>query len=128
MHLVDSLFGSLSHCSEQSKVLALNVANLNTPSFKAKSLSSSFVCSVPGGFSLNLFRTSELHISSSNRAPGGVAKLEKMIGEEKPNGNDVNILEQMSAMSKNSDLYELSSALFKGAFDFVHLAHGGSSR
>jgi flagellar basal-body rod protein FlgB len=123
MYLIDGLFSALSHFSEQSKVLASNVANLNTPQFKAKSLtplSGSFLSGT------SLACTSSMHISSSRDFCRGSSRLESMKGEEKPNGNSVDILQQMSAMSENGDKYELSMALFKGAFDFFHIAHGSS--
>ncbi len=123
MYLIDSLFGALSHFSEQSRVLACNIANVNTPKFKAKSLTPLSESTLPAP---SVLCTAAMHISSSKVSSRGVARLESMKGEEKLNGNNVDILQQMSAMSENVDKYELTMALFKGAFDFFHIAQGSS--
>jgi flagellar basal-body rod protein FlgB len=123
MYLIDGLFGALSHFSEQSRVLARNIANVNTPAFKAKSLVPLSESTSPQS---SLLCTSSMHIASSRVSSGGVANLESMKGEEKLNGNNVDILQQMNAMSENVDKYDLTMALFKGAFDFFHIAQGSS--
>jgi len=125
MDLIGSLLDSLHRFSEQGRLLACNIANVNTHAFKAQSIASS--TNFASRKQLSLHRTSDAHILSAGPFYSNF-RVEQMQGEEKPNGNNVNLLRQMNAMSKNCDMYELSSALFSKAFDFLHIAQGGSGK
>ena len=120
MYIIDSLFSFLTLCGEQNKSLSTNIANVNTPNFKATMVTAAKKFE---SYRANLDCTHNQHIALSNTAD----KLQHVLmqEEEKPNGNTVHLLTQMSELSKNNTKHEAVLSLFKGIFDCAHLASHG---
>lgn len=114
MDIFSSVIRCLKHCSEQARVLSFNVANVHTPGFKARKVRE---FAIPDLLSLNL--TSPLHSDSSVSF-----KLELMQGQEKPNGNNVNILQQTSLAASNQTSYDVGLTLLRSLFELANLAQG----
>ena len=122
MSLENSILGFLSQCAEQNRLLSANVANVNTPNFKAIMVKE--FAHQKNLLDIKMACTSNYHISrmtSSSILEGGIKSV-PMNGEEKPNGNNVNLLQQMSELSRNYAKNEAALALFRNAFDFSHVA------
>lgn len=119
MNILLNLFGSLAHCNEQARVLSNNVANLNTPGFKASKLAE---LATNNRRSINLALTSPLHIKQS--CTRGGFSVERLNGAEKPNGNNVDMLQQNTLLSLNQIKHEASNVLFRALFDFASSAQG----
>jgi flagellar basal-body rod protein FlgB len=118
MSIFPALLSCLRHCNQQAKFLSSNIANLNTPGFKARKLTD-FVALEQSSFDLKA--TSPMHLHNSMRS-GFVT--ETMQGQEKPNGNNVDILEQMNLALFNQTRYETGFMLFKSLFDLANSAQG----
>src|SRR5262249_7392963 len=75
MNTFDSIFGiheaALKLRGERVGVLAANLANADTPNFKARDLDFAAVLSDQGEKSLGLIRTSALHLENAADALGG---------------------------------------------------------
>ena len=88
--------------SERQSVLAENVANTNTPGFKTKDMDISKLTSNKSPV-VKLKITNPGHIKGYK--PEHKVPVFKTGGELKPNGNDVNIADQMSKVAQNQDRY-----------------------
>ena len=76
MFLIDSVFLNLVYCADQAKCLSDNIANSNTPGYKAKCLSS-FSISDRSLFSVDLFQTSRDHFCIQDQVSKNF-RLERM--------------------------------------------------
>lgn len=117
MSIFSTVLSCLRHCSEQAKFLSSNSANLNTPGFKARKLAD-FAASDKSAFDLKA--TSPLHKWSNSSS----FAVERMHGQEKPNGNNVDILEQMNLILFNQTRYETGFMIFKSLFELANSAQG----
>ncbi|QEK39548.1 flagellar basal body rod protein FlgB [Candidatus Sneabacter namystus] len=107
---------AISHCEEQHAILSRNVANINTPCFRAKTLQPFALDKTNKAFGAVCTKTHDRHISVCSEI-GNSASVTNMNSEQKPNGNDVNLLEQNSAISSNSTKHALLLSLLNGIFD-----------
>jgi flagellar basal-body rod protein FlgB len=93
------------------KVLSENIANINTPGYKAEDVDN------PKDYSdlsekgrsnrvLKLARTSDNHIADTKRSSGKLSSHKlKDPYEVKPNGNNVSLAQQMTKLSQNQQDY-----------------------
>ncbi|MCK5293587.1 MAG: flagellar basal body rod protein FlgB [Arcobacteraceae bacterium] len=100
------LFEQLKFRGDRQKVIASNIANLNTPGYKTKELSfDGHLENIKQQNSLSLTVTHKNHISfdNSQRTNLSSSKVYEVKGlEEQNDGNNVNLDTQISEMSKNS--------------------------
>jgi len=84
------------------KVLASNIANVDTPSYKAKDVSFKEVMT---GQAMSLAKTSPNHIqgSTSQKGIGGIVAVERSPWED---GNNVALDMELANMTENALLYE----------------------
>ncbi len=89
------------------KILASNIANIDTPGYKAKDVSFKESMSNP---SLGLTRTSTMHKQGPNnlRETGGMTAVERASWED---GNNVALDMELAHMTENSLLYEAGAKL-----------------
>ena len=107
----DLLFQQLNFRGEKQKVIANNIANINTPNYKTKDLSFNGVLDkTMKNNDLQLAVTNKNHIRAemnSNTNKDSDYKLYDVKNlEEQNDGNNVNLDTQMSEMSKNSILFD----------------------
>jgi len=101
----------LDASSFRHKVLSQNIANLNTPGYKADEVEIPTKYDVLIGDKKKIKRvslavTSEKHIAGQNR-PGSKFESHKLKDpyEIKPNGNNVSLAQQMTKLSQNQQDY-----------------------
>lgn len=89
------------------KILASNIANIDTPGYKAKDVSFKDTMSNP---SLGLTRTTTLHKQGpiNLRETGGMTAVERASWED---GNNVALDMELAHMTENSLLYEAGAKL-----------------
>ncbi len=115
------LFQRLSYTGEREKVISSNIANINTPNYKTKDLSfQNHINKVKYEHDLQLVRTNSNHISTNNfdqpSKPLQNQIYEVQGLEEQNDGNNVNMDQQISEMSKNAIMYNaLTTAIKKDA-------------
>jgi len=104
------LFEQLKNRGDNQKVIASNIANLNTPNYKTKALSfDDHMSKVVSSKDLKLTTTHVNHIPFYDDSNKKVSKNEiyEVQGlEEQNDGNNVNLDHQMSEMAKNSVMYD----------------------
>ena len=125
----------MNYTNQRNVTLAENIANLNTPGFKASDLSPK-----PETFEgwvklintkdLELVKTSAGHMSGNAKTSVKKFKteLEKDIEEVKPNGNNVSLSQQSFKISDNKNDYEHALKAYKSSYDLMNLVVGGSGQ
>ncbi len=87
----------------QQRLTAQNIANANTPGYEAiaVNLGESF-SQILSGERKRIFmsRTSTMHIGGSKLESSAI-NVSRVLGEKKPNGNNVNLAEETLRASKN---------------------------
>jgi len=124
MMIENYILNCLVRCGEQNKLLSNNIANVNTPSFKAKMVKETAVSGLSdlGEKRIDMFCTTSAHIGSPSSNDDVDIKCQAMNGEVKPNGNNVDLLQQVSALSRNYAKNDAALALFRSTFEFAHIA------
>jgi len=116
---VDKLAAGLDTASVKNNVIAENIANIDTPGYKAKDLKFFEVMGeVMGtGKKLPLARTDEKHLPPADRVADPSAFIYQQNNPSVRNdGNDVNIDYEMSQMAENSIRYNMLADMTAGKF------------
>ncbi len=104
------LYKQLNFRGEKQKVIANNIANINTPNYKTKDLSfENELQKSSNKNDLQLKTTHPGHIGFQEETAHSAAKMntyEVQGLEEQNDGNNVNLDNQMSEMSKNSIMFD----------------------
>jgi flagellar basal-body rod protein FlgB len=116
-NVTDLLFKELNYRGERQKVIASNIANINTPKYKTKDLSFDNVLnqSMVNSGDLQLKVTNKKHIRSFDQQNDqDVYKIYEVKGlQEQNDGNNVNLDQQMSMMAKNSVMFSAIQSSIK---------------
>lgn len=110
---------------ERQRVLAENVANADTPNFKARDLAAPKFDSALTTASVDLARTAPAHLSG----PGGTGsrfRSEREQFEVRPRGNAVSLEDEMMKVAANQMDYQAASALYGRSLALIKLAIGKS--
>lgn len=95
----------LDWTSARQKILASNIANLDTPGYRARDLDFRSALSRAGGDGTSgLVRTNERHLPSEDAAPSPRFAVEQ--AGARFDGNTVNLAEEMARMTENGFLYQ----------------------
>lgn len=120
------LFDNLSYRAERQKVISSNIANINTPGYKAKDLvfAEELEKAKQSSGDLALKKTHKNHLPQGFVASAKpVASLiEKQNKVEQNDGNNVSLDEEISEMAKNNVAFEaIQSSIKKDSnwFKFV---------
>ncbi len=103
----DVLFNQLSFSAQKQKVISSNIANINTPNYKTKELvfeDELKMVQAKNDLKLNVTHQNHIMIKQdlSNKSEPKVMEVKNL--EEQNDGNNVNIDNQMTEMSKNKTL------------------------
>jgi flagellar basal-body rod protein FlgB len=116
------LFQQLNFRGERQKVIASNIANINTPGYKTKELSfEDELTKARNKKELQLKVTHKNHIASElNQNNKSNLKVYEVQGlQEQNDGNNVNLDQQMSEMSKNSVMFNAIQSSIKKDFAWM---------
>ncbi len=103
----DLLYSQLQFRAQRQKVIASNIANINTPGYKTKDLSFENLLDKKGD--LRLVTTNPKHIGSPTLPKGQLFRTSvyKVKGlDEQNDGNNVSLDKQMSKMAKNTVVFQ----------------------
>jgi flagellar basal-body rod protein FlgB len=124
------LFGALKRrmewLNQRQQVLAQNIANSDTPGYRPKDLKPvNFADQLEGARKLKLAVTAPLHKAEAE-AVGGNFRDEKqrVVYEESPDENAVNVEEQMLKVAEARIDYETMTTLYRKHVDMVKTALG----
>jgi flagellar basal-body rod protein FlgB len=125
--LFDAIAKRLTWLGERQSVLAQNVANADTPGYAAKDVKQpDFAKLVAGaGTQLPLLRTDPAHIVPVS-ASGQFEQVREPVKESAPNGNTVQLEDQMMKISSNASDHALTTSLYKKQLALLKIALGQS--
>ena len=130
---ISSLQKTLNRGSLRHRVLTSNIANIDTPNYKAFEVVMEDVRQEKGGFAkpLELVRTGPGHLNGRRRASGDV----KIKASDPPpfnlraDGNTVDLDRTMGKLAENTILYRTAAqlgnrVLYDDCADYFHFLHG----
>ncbi|HEY0438447.1 MAG TPA: flagellar basal body rod protein FlgB [Xanthobacteraceae bacterium] len=110
---------------ERQKVLAQNVANADTPNYKARDLAApDFQRALGRQAALTLARTDAAHIGGGG---GGGSQFQVERGaanESRPTGNAVNLEDEMIKVAANQMDYQAAASLYSRSLGLLKTALG----
>ena len=129
-----TLFGAasarLGWLNQRQAVLAQNIANADTPSYRPNDLKPlNFREALKGGRpGVAIVRTDEVHVASAKRAGQHRETRERNPYEVAPAGNAVVMEEQMMKMNETAMDQRLSSDIYRKYISMVRIALGVGAR
>ena len=128
--LMEAITRRMSWLGERQSVLAQNVANADTPGYTAQDVKAPSFAELVSGASprLQMATTSPGHIVPVQT--GGEFKLQpQKTSERAPNGNSVQLEDQMMKISDTANDYALTTSLYRQQIGLLKaaLGRGGSS-
>ena len=128
--LLEAMTTRMSWLGERQSVLAQNVANADTPGYTAKDVSPPSFAELVSGAAprLPMATTSPGDIMPVSDA-GGFKITPDKAKERAPNGNSVQLEDQMMKVSDTANDYALTTSLYRQQIGLIKLAlgHGSSS-
>jgi flagellar basal-body rod protein FlgB len=118
---VQSLSLALDESALRQQAISSNIANVNTPGFKRLDVSSSFE---------NAFSDALGNLSNGESAgmmPAGTITTAAEQGPARPDGNTVQIEQEMLGLAQNSARYEFSSEMLANNFHNMKTAITGQN-
>jgi flagellar basal-body rod protein FlgB len=110
---------------ERQRLLAENVANVDTPGFKPRDLSPPKLDQAqPAGAALALARTSTAHLASSSAGAAQFQLDRHGQFEVRPTGNGVNLEDEMLKVASNAMDYQAATALYTRGLGLIKTALG----
>ncbi|WP_078547143.1 flagellar basal body rod protein FlgB [Litchfieldia alkalitelluris] len=94
---INSLEQALKYSSTRQKTISHNIANVDTPNYKAKDVSFKTELNQ----SINANKTSALHIDFSGGRSSSVKVVNSIGNQYNHNGNNVDIDKEMSSLAEN---------------------------
>lgn len=122
----------LSWLSQRQQVLANNVANADTPGYRARDLKAMKPVSFKrmiggGGTKLGMAATNASHLSGQSRKPSASAVDKVDSHETVISGNSVSLEEEMMKVGKTVMDYQLMTNLYSKHIKMIKTALGRSS-
>ncbi len=127
--IIESLTRSMHYGTRRNRVLAQNIANVDTPGYKARDLEAirfpeSLRRAQRNHSSGNLARTHPRHFSSSAfQTPAPIRALAST-NERTISGNTVNLEENLVKINQTAAEHERAVSLYRKYFRFVNTAAG----
>jgi len=120
-----NLENSLDYSSMKQKVISQNIANVDTPNYKAKNVTtSSFKEALQA--SMDSYRTDQRHFEFSTTKSNGSAIVTQQNVTYNNNGNSVDIDKEMTALATNQIYYNAVTDRLSGKFSSLqNVIRGG---
>ena len=127
----------MSFLGDRARVIAQNIANVDTPDYKAKDLKPTSFETVLRGETQNpapaigMRATHERHFSSGG---GAIARRpefaveEASDGDEGLNGNTVSLQDQMVKAGDTQMQYDMAASLYRKSLNMIRIAIGNGGR
>lgn len=112
----------VSHGAERQRIIASNISNADTPSYRTKDLdsfSASFNSLPEGG----MRATNPLHLTASGWGMGGARTLE-LPTEPNPNGNTVSLEEEVFKIADARREFDLALTITKSSLGMIRTSLG----
>jgi flagellar basal-body rod protein FlgB len=110
---------------ERQRVLSENVANADTPNFRARDMAPlKFDQVTPRAAGVALVRTDASHQIGSSTGGGAFASMRNSAPEIRPAGNAVSLEEEMIKVAANQMDYQAATALYSRSLGLIKTALG----
>ena len=110
-----------AHAAERQKLIAQNVANADTPGFRARDLVG-FAETYRSRVSTEMRSTRPGHLTGNSW--GGAERIEDTGGEPAPNGNTVSLEEEMIRVAATRREFDMSLAVTRSAMSLIRTSLG----
>lgn len=114
--------GLMAHASERQALIARNVANADTPGYKARDLSPFSAEYAANHMALRATRSG--HIAPAPNAPRAGVVIDSVFGAEAPNGNSVSIEDQMVRASEVRQQHDLAMGIYQKSLQILRISMG----
>lgn len=124
--LVGAMKAKLSYLSERQSVLAQNIANADTPDYRARDIEAPNFKRMVGTASqkLPMAITDKQHVSSSGTSMALMPVKRKSTYEQSPVGNNVTVEEEMMYVAENQAEYQKMLSLYRKTIAMFKTALG----
>ena len=117
----------LSLYGQRSSLLASNIANADTPGFKARDIDFQSILSKASGARMTMSTTQAGHIGGANAPVGGMDLLYRIPTQTSLDGNTVNTQVEQAQFTENAVRYQSTLTFLSGKFSGMKLAITGKS-
>ncbi|MBL4807327.1 MAG: FlgB family protein [Rhodobacteraceae bacterium] len=114
-----------AHATKRQSLIALNVANADTPGYKARDLTP-FADSFNSDSTMSLRTTRPGHLQSSFQPQNAEVVTESNFGAESPNGNSVSLEDQMVRASEVRMQHDLAMGIYAKSLQILRTSMGRS--
>lgn len=125
--LMSGMHAKMRYLGERQAVLAQNIANVDTPDYKAKDIKApDFTAHVMrASKNLPMARTNTMHMASAQNM-GGIYKMteRKPTYETNPNGNTVSMEEEIQKVAMTAAQYSQMTGLYRKTIEMFRTAAG----
>jgi len=116
----------MAYLNQRQSVLAENVANTDTPGYKARDLAPISFGDALKQASIGMAVTDPHHIVPPSMAGVNIKTIKAESSETLPNGNNVDVEQQMMEVSKTAVDYQGITSIYKAIGELFNLALKGS--
>ncbi|HVY12908.1 MAG TPA: flagellar basal body rod protein FlgB [Alphaproteobacteria bacterium] len=125
--LFEMITQKMAYLTQRQGVIAENIANANTPNYKAKDLVSfESVLANAGGGGIQMAATNAKHLGGLHGNGGFKTAKEKDPYEIKPSGNAVSLEQQMTNLAQTYSDYSMVTSLYHKTMGLLKTAIGRS--
>lgn len=117
--------GLASHATERQTIVSRNIANADTPGYKAKDLTpfaQTYTNTGPDRFVMKATRAG--HLQPEYRPHQSSVEIDSAFGAESPNGNTVSLEDQMMRSVEIRHHHELALGVYKKSLDILRTSIG----
>ena len=112
---------------QRSSVLASNIANADTPGYKARDIDFRSILSDASGARMSMATTHAGHISGADTGIGSMDLLYRVPAQSSLDGNTVSSQVEQAAFTENAVRYQSTLTFLGGKFSGLKLAIKGQS-
>jgi flagellar basal-body rod protein FlgB len=127
--ILDGLRTRMQSLSERQRVVAQNIANSETPGYKAREVSQPNFSALVGGS--GMVATPQVQLTDRMKGLGAIQPLgaglilDKDISETKPDGNNVTLEDQLLKMGEIQADFTAMTSLYRKQMSMLKTAVGG---
>ncbi len=125
--LMNMLIQKMSYLNQKQAMLAENVANQDTPNYKALDMKPFNFGDALRQASVGMAVTDPRHIVPASMAGVNAQTFASKTGENLPSGNTVDIEDQMMEVSKTAGDYQATTSMYRKVMGLLKIAIKGSS-
>lgn len=123
---ISRLENALNYSSTKQKIISQNIANVDTPNYKAKEVSFKAAFNEALGNTIGTYRTDKRHFTFHKDSASPAAIVTKKQLSYNENGNGVDIDKEMSDLAENQIYYNALTERISGKFSTLqNVIRGG---